>query len=182
MPAEQFWGIIERAAQFDDDPEAHMEALSELLRELPLEDIIAFEVEFRRYLNDAYTWELCGAASLANSGTSDDGFEYFRRWLVSKGRAVYEAALLNPDNLAQFELRPGPGGDWSFESIYYVAQEVFAEKGGEGYVSEHCEPEAGFAGPPGPSGEPYPQEDGYYAHLAARYPNLWKRFGRQGRT
>ena len=42
-----------------------------------------FEAAFRRYLNEAYTWDLWGAADVIHGGCSDDGFEYFRRWLVS---------------------------------------------------------------------------------------------------
>jgi hypothetical protein len=56
MPADKFWQIVNRAAKSDHDPEAHMEALRTILRELSLEEIILFEVAFRRYLNKAYTW------------------------------------------------------------------------------------------------------------------------------
>jgi hypothetical protein len=86
LPAEQFWQIIERAGRFDPDPESHVEALRVALQELSLEAIISFEVAFRRYLNEAYTWNLCGAAYVIDGICSDDGFEYFRRWLVSRGR------------------------------------------------------------------------------------------------
>lgn len=174
MPADPFWEIIERAARFDDDPEAHREALRDLLRELCVADIIAFNSAFRHYLNEAYTWDLAGAASVANSSCTDDGFEYFRRWLVSKGRDVYKAALTHPDSLADFNVQPGPGGFWEFESIYGVAQEVFAEKGGEGDVRDYCEPEAGLFGP-GPPGEPLPEDD---EDRALRYPKLSRRFAR----
>src|SRR5215467_7457478 len=110
MPADQFWQIIERAAPPNhDSDDLHMEALRAVLRELSLEEIISFEVAFRRYLNEAYTWELWGAAYVINSGCSDDGFEYFRRWLVSKGRDVYELALADPDSLAQSDVQSGPG-------------------------------------------------------------------------
>jgi hypothetical protein len=109
---------------------------------------------------------------VVHGGCSDDGFEYFRRWLVSRGRYVYEAALANPDSLAQLEARPGPDGVWEFEEIYYVAKEVFEEKGGEGDVRDYSEPEAGFGGP-GPAGEPFEVDD---QHLGRRYPNLWRRF------
>jgi hypothetical protein len=174
MPADRFWRIIDRAARSDHDPGAHMEALRTALRELPLEDIISFEVAFRRYLNEAYRWDLWGAAHVVHGGfCSDDGFEYFRRWLVSRGRDVYEAALADPDSLAQFDLRPGPDGVWEFEAIYYVALDVFAEKGGDGDVRDYSEPEAGLRGP-GPSGEPFKDDE---EHLARRYPKLWRRFG-----
>ena len=55
MPSDRFWQIIERAAKVDHDPDAHVKALHTALRELTLEEIIAFEVAFRRYLNGAYT-------------------------------------------------------------------------------------------------------------------------------
>lgn len=173
MPADKFWHIIERAAQSDHDPDAHEEALRAALRELSLEEIISFEVAFRRYLNNAYTWDLWGAASAVHGGCSDDSFEYFRRWLVSKGRDVYEGALVDPDSLAQLDVRPGPDGVWEFETIYYVALQIFQEKDGEGDVRDYSEREAGFGGP-GPSGEPFEDNE---EHLARRYPKLWRRFG-----
>jgi hypothetical protein len=170
MPGDKFWQIVKRAAVSNHDPDAHVEALRTELRELALEEIISFEVAFRRYLNNAYTWDLWGAAYVINGSCSDDGFEYFRRWLVSRGRDVYEAALAEPDSLAQQDAQAGA---WEFEEIYYVAVRVFKEKGGEGDVRDHAEPEAGLGGPQ-PSGEQF-AEDG--EHLARRYPKLWQRFG-----
>ena len=141
----------------------------------PLEEIISFEVALRRYLNEAYTCDLWGAADVIHGGCSDDGFEYFRCWLVSRGRRVYEAALADPDSLAQQDVRPGPWNVWEFEQIYYVAKEVFTEKGGEGDVRDHSEPEAGMGGP-GPTGERFPENEEQFAR---RYPKLWQRFGTQ---
>jgi hypothetical protein len=63
MSADQFWQIIQRAARSDHDPDAHMEALRVVLRELSPEEVISFEVAFRRYLNEAYTWDLWGAVA-----------------------------------------------------------------------------------------------------------------------
>jgi hypothetical protein len=173
MPAEQFWRIIARAAEQAHDPDAQVNALRTALRELTPEEIISFEVAFRAYLNKAYTWDLWGAAYVIHGGCSDDMFEYFRRWLVSRGRDIYEAALANPDGLAQLEAQPGPGGVWEFEEISYVALEVCKEKGGQGDARDHAEPEAGLGGP-GPSGEPFAEDE---EHLARRYPKLWQRFG-----
>ena len=173
MPPDRFWQIIERAARSDGDPDAHRETLRLALRELSAEGVASFEVAFRRYLNEAYKWDLWGAACVVHGGCSDDGFEYFRRWLVSKGRDVYEAALADPDSLAHLDVRPGPDGVWEFEEIYYVANDVFEEKGGQGDVRDYSEPEAGLGGP-GPSGDPFEENE---EHLARRYPNLWRRFG-----
>ena len=38
-----------------------------------LEELISFEVVFRRFLNEAYTRDLWGAGDLANGGCSNDG-------------------------------------------------------------------------------------------------------------
>jgi len=168
MPAEKFWLIIERAAEAADDPDAHVDALRTALFELTLEEIISFEAAFRAYLNKAYSRDLWGAAYVIHGGCSDDGFEYFRRWLVSRGRDIYEAAFANPDSLAQLDAHPGPDGVWEFEKIYYVARDVFEEKGGEGDVRDRSEPEAGLAGP-GPSGERFAEDED---QLAQRYPKL----------
>lgn len=173
MSAETFWSIIERAAQADDDPDAHELALRAELEKLSLEDIVSFEMAFRRYLNTAYTWDLWGAAYVIHGWSSDDGFEYFRRWLVSRGREAYEAALADPDSLAQLEAQPGPDGVWEFETIYYVARDIFEEKGGKGDVRDYSEREAGLGGD-GPSGKRFEHDE---EHLAQRYPKLWRRFG-----
>jgi hypothetical protein len=174
MSAEEFWRIIKGAAESAHDPDAHVQALRTALRELTLDEIISFEVTFRRYLNQAYTWDLWGAAYVIHGGCSDDSFEYFRRWLVSRGRDVYEAALADPDSLARQVVQAGPGNVWEFEEIYYVARDIFEEKGGVGGdVRDYSEPEAGLGGP-GPSGEPFTEDE---EHLARRYPKLWQRFG-----
>ncbi|WP_315785194.1 DUF4240 domain-containing protein [Bradyrhizobium sp. SZCCHNPS1003] len=174
MPADQFWSMIGRTgAASVADPAAQSEALAAALRELPLDQIIGFEVAFRRYLNQAYGWDLWGAAYVIHGGCSDDGFEYFRRWLVTRGQEVYEGAMTDPDSLAQFDGASGPDDTWEFEEIYYVANRVFRDKGGEGDVRDHSEPEAGLGGP-GPAGDPFEEDE---AHLAARYPKLWRRFG-----
>jgi hypothetical protein len=109
-----------------------------------------------------------------HGGCSDDGFEHFRRWLVSRGRKAYEAALSNPDSLADLDLAPmGPEGYWEFEEIYCVTGEIFEESGGDGDVREHADPEAGLGGA-GPAGDEFSDDE---ERLAKRYPKLWKRFG-----
>ena len=108
---------------------------------------------------------------MLHGGASDDGFEYFQRWLISKGRETFDAAVADPDSLA-----PDPGGPCEFEEFATVAGEVWAEKTG---IDPWTDPEGSFpytGAPPAasPSGTPFEEDPRY---LAKRYPKLWKRFG-----
>jgi hypothetical protein len=48
----------------------------------------------------SYRAPLWAAAYLVNGGCSDDGFDYFRGWLLTQGRAAFERAVDDPDTLA----------------------------------------------------------------------------------
>ena len=74
----------------------------------------AFQRAFERQQARAYSWDLWGAA--------------FQRWLISKGRVVFEAALADPDSLADL-LEPDAEGLCAFEE--FVASDVWAEKRGQ---------------------------------------------------
>ena len=103
----QFWQIIaESRAQSDGECKTQAQALLRLLKRLPGDEIIAFELLFNALRRRAYRWNLWGAAYIINGGASDDGFEYFRWWLIGQGERIYEAALRDPDTLAD-SVEPG---------------------------------------------------------------------------
>ena len=118
-----FWSIIEKvkAAEY---PEV---ALKVELKDLSLSELVEFQQHFDTFHKDAYVWNLWGAARIINEYCSDDGFDYFRRALISLGRSVYENALKDPESLVKIELT----GIVSNESFGYVAGEVYEEKTGE---------------------------------------------------
>jgi hypothetical protein len=171
MNADRFWSIIAATGGPRADADVQETLLRAQLEALTVDELVAFEVAYRHSLNAAYTWELWGAAYVVNGGCSDDGFEYFRRWLVARGREAYETGVRDPDALARMELAPGPDGAWEHEGIYYIAREVFQAKGGQGDVRAHSEPEAGLGGP-APTGTEFDEND-----LPQKYPKLWARFG-----
>jgi hypothetical protein len=92
MADDRFWELIGVSAGYEADPGRQLEALGQILRELTPSEIEAFERAFQRQQRRAYSWDLWRAAHVLNGGASDDGFEYFQRWLISKGRKVFEAA------------------------------------------------------------------------------------------
>jgi hypothetical protein len=171
MPEDRFWGLIEKTTSYAPDQDAQVEALKRELRTLSASEIEAFDRAFCQQQRRAYSWDLWGAAYVMNGGASDDGFEYFQRWLISKGRKVFEAALADPDSLATM-ITTGESEDlYDFELFAYVARDVWEEKTS---LSPDRFPDTGLPPASQPSGVPF-EEDG--DHLAKRYPKLWARFG-----
>ena len=130
MDEARFWAIIEAGGRRAlADPERQLAAVHRQLIKLTPEDIREFHKQFNQKLADAYTWDLWGAAYLINGGCSDDGFDYFRAWLISRGRKVYEAAVANPDSLAG--LTDPDRDDYEFEDLWGASQEAYRELTGE---------------------------------------------------
>jgi hypothetical protein len=59
----------------------------------------------------SYTNPLWAAAYLINGGCSDDGFEYFRGWLIAQGREVFERVVADPDALAELPIVQASAAD-----------------------------------------------------------------------
>jgi hypothetical protein len=70
------------------------------LTQLPAEDIIEWNHIFDRLAKTAYNTDVWAAAYLINGGAGDDGFYYFRCWLIGMGKDIYGAVMAAPDSLA----------------------------------------------------------------------------------
>ncbi len=128
MDEEQFWAIVQTAVdEANDDEEAYLEVVKRELSKLPLKEMIGFRLRTDKLLYDSYTSEMWCAGYLMNGGCSDDGFEYFRLWVISRGRKAYEAAMANPDNLIDYIGDDDEMDFFEFESFWYVALEAFEE-------------------------------------------------------
>ncbi len=158
-----FWEIIaqakQRRASSDESPE---EALRHCLQNLPINEILEFDRLFHVYLNRSYSWDLWAAAYIINGGCSDDGFDYFRAWLIAQGQTIFENALRDPETLVDIA-EP----DAEAEAVMYVAREVYEAKFGHSFPDTSY-PAAEL------TGEEWEETD---AALAAKYPKLFARFG-----
>ncbi len=104
MTLDGFWEHIQKCKR--KDPEAHAERLEARLSKLKPDDILDFGHWWHRMMCEAYNRNLWGAAYLINGGCSNDGFEYFCRWLILRGRDVFQAAVTDPDTLAALRVEP----------------------------------------------------------------------------
>ena len=171
MTGEEFWNVVERpAAEHPDaDPGWCVGEITADLARRPAADILAFDRHMWGHLRRSYRWDLWGAAFLLRGGCSDDGFDYFRAWLISRGRAVYEAALADPDSLAGlFETAPSPREGWrvELEELMSAAPDAYRQVAG-GEIALENEPDE-----PWPDlGDSWDFDDD--AVMRRRYPRLW---------
>ena len=64
------------------------------------EELMEFESHFEKIHTESFSWNLWGAAYLMNGGCSDDGFDYFRAWLMAQGQQTFDKVVKDPDTLA----------------------------------------------------------------------------------
>jgi hypothetical protein len=167
-----FWKVVDSTTSLESEPDKQLAALHTALSKLSLEQIGRYESSFDSEMKRSFSWDLWGAAYVIHGGASDDSFEYFRCWLISKGKRVFEKVLADPDSLADI-LTPDVRGVLEFEDFAYVARKTWGEKSGKPgnempnaalmlYLDRQ------------PTGIPFDENP---ASLAKRYPKLWKRFG-----
>jgi Protein of unknown function (DUF4240) len=104
MDTELFWALIEDARGQVVDPadgDAIVSRASDMLSARPAEEIVAAQQVLWDLMAASYRNPLWAAAYLINGGCSDDGFDYFRGWLILQGREVFARVVADPDNLSE---------------------------------------------------------------------------------
>ncbi|MCX5343580.1 DUF4240 domain-containing protein [Streptomyces atratus] len=104
MDTTDFWNLIDDArAQVTEpaDAEVVVERASALLAARSRDEIIAAQQLLWDLMAASYRAPLWAAAYTINGGCSDDGFDYFRGWLIAQGREVFERVVADPDTLAE---------------------------------------------------------------------------------
>jgi Protein of unknown function (DUF4240) len=100
MTLDRFWEVIASTVSVNADGSIDASPLVDFLSTLPPPEIVAFARRCSQLYAESRTWQLWGAASLIHDGAPDDTFDYFRSWLIGRGREVYESAMRDPDTLA----------------------------------------------------------------------------------
>jgi Protein of unknown function (DUF4240) len=173
MHRDKFWSIIAQTTGAEANTDLQSQLLKLALTKLSPSDIAGFEATFDALMRESYSWDLWGAAFVVHGGASDDSFEYFRVWLISKGQGVFEAVSKNPDSLADM-LASDSNGPLEYEHFAYIARDVWVTKTGKMIDDMPTIANMMYPGTK-PSGMPFKESEEY---LATRYPKLWKRFGR----
>lgn len=165
MTRDEFWRLIDRSRRGAEDTDEQCEKLRSSLQELSIPDIVDFDHQFHQRVNDAFRWDLWGAAYMINGGCSDDGFDYFLGWLIAQGRKYYEAALADPEAAGK---RVEPGEEVECEDIWYIAAAAYEAKTGKSDFDTLAKPVKRKL-----TGKKAWDEDTVDEH----YPRLAKKFG-----
>jgi hypothetical protein len=166
MERTQVWAMIEGAKRDSaGDAERQTILLEDRIGGLPLEEIIGFQRVLVQLEAESFRVDLWGAAEVISHHCSEDAFFAFRGWLLGQGRQAFEAALADPDSLADFDqLAEGLPGE---ERCWFIALHAYESRTGEEL------PDAGWSGEM--IGEWWPWERNEI-ELPRRYPRLWARF------
>jgi len=124
-----YWQIVQDSIKKTSNQNDQEEYLISRLQKLSPTEIIGFRLRTDKLLYDTYTSDMWCAGYIMNEGCSDDGFEYFRCWVISRGKGTYYKAKENADyliNEINKELEC-----YEFESFWHVALTAFENKTGK---------------------------------------------------
>lgn len=124
-----YWNIIGKSLEKTTNQEDQEEFLINEIEKLTSAEMIGFRLRTDKLLYDTYNSAMWCAGYIMNGGCSDDGFEYFRNWVISRGRETYYKTKENPDYLIN-EVNDAMEF-YDFESFWYVANEAFKNKTGK---------------------------------------------------
>jgi hypothetical protein len=167
----RFWEIIDVSRKnAKGSQDTQFDALEELLRALPVEEVASFDEHFTTCMTRADCNDVYAAAAIIDGfWVSDDAFTYFLEWLIAQGENVFENALQNPESLADVVEK---GEVCAFEGFGYIAARVWEEKTG---LNAEKMPGQVATEAKAPEGLAWKDDD----DLKQRFPRLWAKFFEQ---
>ncbi|MEM1122019.1 MAG: DUF4240 domain-containing protein, partial [Bacteroidota bacterium] len=125
----KFWEIVAKSLKNSNNEDEQRAQLINEITKLSPQEMIGFRLRTDKLLYDTYNSEMWCAGYLMNGGCSDDGFEYFRCWVISRGKETFYEAKENPDILITEVV--GDKYDYDFECFWYVALDAFKKRTGK---------------------------------------------------
>lgn len=140
-----FWEAIEKSNKYKNahwseyDVDEHLENLTLYLSKFGKERLILFEKTLQEKLSELYTAEIAELSIILECDfrtenknyifdgyLSDDGFIYFRCWLLLKGRAFFDDIKKDIQIFVSGKYSFNIGDCWA-EGLLYVSDEAYSE-------------------------------------------------------
>lgn len=131
MTKDLFWSIIDETLQHSRNRGQYTKYLTNRLTLLKPESIFTWYNIFDYYLHYIYRDDFWNFAINQGEHATDDGFEYFTRWIVSRGHDVYMNALKDVNTLKKV----GTKGNRTFEEVPSCACDAYTFLTGDELLS-----------------------------------------------
>ncbi|MFD0964220.1 DUF4240 domain-containing protein [Pseudofulvibacter geojedonensis] len=132
-----FWNIVDSSLKNTKNQDSQERFLVKEIEKLTPKQMIGFRLRTDNLLYNTYNSEMWCAGYIMNAGCSDDGFEYFRNWVISRGKNTYYKAKESPDTLITEFVEDTKY--YEFEAFWYVALIAFENQTGKNlydYISD----------------------------------------------
>lgn len=100
MELSKFWQLLDFSDVSADEINA---SLKSRLDKLSNEELATFDELYSRQLKRLWDWQYWGAAFVMCGCRTEYDYLDFCNWVMSKGKAVYDAFIVSPDCLAEIE-------------------------------------------------------------------------------
>lgn len=122
-----FWTLISEARKSSENKYDFIDNLKTILEAFQPVELRNFQKHLLIKLNELNIWDIWALAYIVRRGCGDDGFDYFKAWVISKGHQAYMSILaLEEQNLKNiFDEDP------QLEELFYLAQEIYEDKTGD---------------------------------------------------
>lgn len=125
---ESFWSIISKLADGDGSVDDQERRLSSEIAKLSEKQVFGFLYHYYRLSAMSRQGDLWLVPYIILGVCSDDCFDYFRDWLIARGRETFYKALDDPDSLCDIFDSIPEGDEPTFEGLGYPHLKVFKEK------------------------------------------------------
>jgi hypothetical protein len=103
MDRAHFWSLIHAAIrQYRDDVWQRAAAIEDALADLDAPEIESFHQHFWELMDESYGADLWSVISFIDGGCGNDGFDYFRGWLIAQGEEVFRMVMARPGWLGPY--------------------------------------------------------------------------------
>lgn len=128
MPEQKFWQIIEETKKKSNHHyQIQCQLLTEQLFNLSKDEITQFHRTFYFLMAKSYSFNVWEAVYSLNGGSSDDGFEFFRSWLIAQGRNKFYWTIKYPRLLFLVGVKELVE---NYEGVAYCAYDAYLKKTG----------------------------------------------------
>lgn len=170
METAEFWSIIQKSNEKAKTKEDQYSVLVEELSSCGTADIETFFGLCLKFMDNAFSWDLWGAADIVTGHCVDKEFVYFRCWLIAQGEEVYHRVLKDPDSLADFPAQAIDDFESPFTSrLLEAVEDVYEKRTGD--LPTHP---VDRSIPRHPTGKPFNADE--HEALGKKYPKLYKKY------